>query len=511
MVTRIVSDPRPKRSILSRVLPRLLKLLWTLFVISTPFLGVWGASSLAVFLQGPLWLAIAIGLFLFPLGPLIWDRIAEWRRARRSRDKKRILTFGDRLILRTLLLNLLFIGSLLALFPQRGFEALATRGDWMLEGRKGPQVERVRSYLFAGAELLSGLYEYFHENPFRRPDDVVDDEDPRPSATSKADDARPPPVPTPSSRAKPDGKPPVATRSRSWPLPDTLHPAVVSLPKEHEASIESVAKYLAEKEKDPYFLVKALHDYVADRIAYDGPAYVDYLKKGTRIPPQGAERVFREGIGVCAGYAQLLAALGRAAGIKIVYVGGDSRSSGWDAVRGAGHAWNAAEIDGQWYLIDATWNAGHLSGKKFEKQFGTSYLFTPPEVFLYTHFPDDKKWQLLATPKTRGEFLRLPFLRPEFFGQKLKLLRPDRSQITVAGQVDVEMNNPLRAFVLADSYRLAQREDKTRCDVKGNGEERVRVNCKLAHDGQYVVRLFTSKKRYSTYSSVASLAVNNDL
>ncbi|MEO0815430.1 MAG: hypothetical protein AAFY60_21405, partial [Myxococcota bacterium] len=44
---------------------------------------------------------------------------------------------------------------------------------------------------------------------------------------------------------------------------------VTSIPASAETDIESVAKYIAARESDPFMLVKALHDYVADRVAYD--------------------------------------------------------------------------------------------------------------------------------------------------------------------------------------------------------------------------------------------------
>jgi transglutaminase-like putative cysteine protease len=80
-----------------------------------------------------------------------------------------------------------------------------------------------------------------------------------------------------------------------------------------ETSIDSVAKYIVSKETDPVLRVKALHDYVADRIAYDAESYFAGV-----YPPQDAETVFRTRKSVCAGYAQLLEALGKAAGVEIV-------------------------------------------------------------------------------------------------------------------------------------------------------------------------------------------------
>ena len=48
-----------------------------------------------------------------------------------------------------------------------------------------------------------------------------------------------------------------------------MHPLVRAIPAEAETSYDSVAKYIAEREDDPLQRVKALHDYVADRVAYD--------------------------------------------------------------------------------------------------------------------------------------------------------------------------------------------------------------------------------------------------
>jgi hypothetical protein len=45
------------------------------------------------------------------------------------------------------------------------------------------------------------------------------------------------------------------------------------MPRDAETDIAAVARYIKEREPDPKQRVKALHDWVADRIAYDAPAY----------------------------------------------------------------------------------------------------------------------------------------------------------------------------------------------------------------------------------------------
>jgi len=111
--------------------------LWLLLVLAVTGAGVWLSSSLAAYLNAPIWLAGLLGLLAFPVLPLAWESHASVRRARRPAARPRILTLWDRLVLRTLAVNLLIIAILLARWPATSFAALATRGDWFLEGRTG--------------------------------------------------------------------------------------------------------------------------------------------------------------------------------------------------------------------------------------------------------------------------------------------------------------------------------------------------------------------------------------
>ena len=74
-----------------------------------------------------------------------------------------------------------------------------------------------------------------------------------------------------------------------WPWKDhaMIHPSVANMPSNIETTIESVAKYIAKQESDPYLRIKAIHDYVVSRVTYD----LDVLKTGIR-PSQDAQTVF---------------------------------------------------------------------------------------------------------------------------------------------------------------------------------------------------------------------------
>ncbi len=472
-------------------------------LVATPVFGVWLGSSLAAYAGKSVGLPIAAGLLLFPGLPLAWEGWARWRESKRKVRKKRFLTFFDRLVLRTLAINALFLITLLGLFPQRAFVALSTRGDWMLDGHHGPTAESTRKVLLTFAGAVEWLYDASHDNPYRDKE-KESDEQPTPSPTPTPTPV-PKPVPTPvastSSSAPPpeEPPPPVAPPGQHWPMPATLHPVVTSMPPEVEVSIPSVGKYIAERESDPFLRVKALHDWVADRIAYNAPSL-----KLARIPQADgdADSVFRTRKGVCAGYAHLMQELGKATGDKIVYVVGDARSQS-SPMEAEGHAWNAVQINGAWYLIDATWDAGSVGDYTFTKRYSTDYLFTPAHVFAVQHFPDQPKWQLLEKPIDRTEFFRRPVLAPSFFARDLTLKNPDRSQVTSSGTLDVLIGNPQNTFLLV-AYEPKQGGKSERCTTN----KHTTAHCTFPAAGTYDVNFFVNEKELGQYAYAGSVQVN---
>lgn len=458
------------------------------FMLATPLLGVWVASSLAAYANARVGWVVASGLLLFPGLPLAWEGFAAWRRRARQSPRPHVLTFGDRLLLRTLVLAVGFLAVLLASRPKVAFVALSARGDWFLRGRHGAVADRVRRGAFRLAGGLEWLYEATHKNPYEK-FQAKKEPKPTPAPTSSA----PTPAPTGSS-------PTVLTTSHEprWPMPVTLEPVVEHIPASEETSIESVARYIGAREHDPVLRVKALHDWVADRIAYDGPAF-----RAGNVPLDDAEAepVFTRRLAVCAGYAQLLAALGKVTGDDIEYVVGNVRTTE-TPVDGAPHAWNAVRLEGAWYLLNPTFDAGYLDGSTFHKKYSTDYLFAPPEVFGVTHFPEDPAWQLRKTPLSRGDFIRQPMLQPAFYARGLHLLEPDRSQVSVTGPFELRLQN--RGTYLLVSYLAAGATGQgTNCEVQGFD----RATCDLP-TGAWRVQLFGNDAPEGSFEFLGSLDVN---
>jgi transglutaminase-like putative cysteine protease len=509
------TKPKTSRSIGATLFFIALKAVAVGLLLATPLIGVWVATSLAAYSNGPVGLAIFAGLFLFPILPLAWEAYAHQRRRMRGDTRPRALTFVDRMIFRTLSLNAVFLTVVLATRPAKAFTALSTRGDWMLEGRAGARVDAARRALHRAADGLEWLYVAAHDNPFR---DDKKDEPPPPPPPPPTSTAQPSPVPVasttsissaaplPSSSATPvassDPISPPPPGEHTWPYAATLHSVVAAMSASEETSIAGVGRYLAERERDPYLLAKAVHDWVADRIAYDGPAYVN-----RKFPPQDAETVFRTRTGVCAGYAHLFEAMGRAAGLQTAYLVGDARTNGWDE-HGEPHAWSAVTIAGNTYLLDTTWDSGSLTGTTFEKHYRTEYFMTPASIFVADHYPDEPRWQLVSPPLSRGDFMRKPMLAPAFFADRRTLISPDRSQVTATGPLEIMIDNPKNDFTLADMVLDSERQSDKGAPCVVNDGVSLRIQCKFPAPGRYDVRLFGNSQRFGKYHYLGQIEVN---
>ncbi|HJN75159.1 MAG TPA: transglutaminase domain-containing protein [Myxococcota bacterium] len=542
----------------------LLRAVFWFGVVLVPLFGVWLSSSLAAYWNGPVWLVVLAGALLFPLGPVAWDLVGKGLRGRgksggdffadmkRKKRERLSLGFGDRLLIRTLVLNLTFVGLVLGLWPDTASTALSARGDWMLDGRDDAASEQARAALFHAADGLEWLFDETNEDPYEGLAEVEPEVDPsleRKAATEPQDtglwldtgtglaevedaevedaevedaeveDAEDAEVVgdaevedaedaedeiVADKRKKPRDTNSVATaRGEKWPMPHTPHPMVDKVPAHAEESIEALGAWAHRNIFDDRERVRFLHDWVADHVAYDFPR----LDDKTYIHFQDSETVFQQRVAVCAGYANLLVALGEASDTEIVYVQGYSRDSD-GTIAGTGHAWNAAQVDDGWVLMDATWDAGGRGENgRFHKDYRTSYLFTPPEVFNDTHLPDNEAWQLVDKPVSRGDFTRQPMTWADFHAEGLSFEGDTRSQVTVRGQLGLLLNNPKGRHVAVTYAKKSKPDEREHCSVRGDTQ--LTVSCKFPKDGEYDVIIFTADGKYDRHKGVARIDVNS--
>jgi transglutaminase/protease-like cytokinesis protein 3 len=170
--------------------------------------------------------------------------------------------------------------------------------------------------------------------------------------------------------------------------------------------------------------------------------------------PQDARTILRRRTAVCAGYANLFAALAKAAGLNAQVVVGTCRGSSWQVLSpdSLPHAWNAVMIEGSWRLIDVSWSTpGPESPMRLAAQPEpeTFYFFAPPERLIHTHFPDNPRWQLLPRALTRAEHERLLVLRPAFYRYGLQVPAQQTWEIKSSPELRMRVGAPREVIIMA--------------------------------------------------------------
>jgi hypothetical protein len=198
----------------------------------------------------------------------------------------------------------------------------------------------------------------------------------------------------------------------------------VEAPEEAARSVTSLAAYLTEGLPTQEMRVRAIYRWMTAHIRYDlaGFKSADY---GDLTP----DAVLERRSAVCEGYSGLFESLVKAAGFEVAVVSGFAKGVGYAAGgplnASLHHAWNAVKVRGEWKLLDCTWGAGALDERgDYVQGFEAFYFFTPPEQFIYSHFPNDPRWQLLPEPITRRAFEDLALLKAPFFTCGLEPIRP---------------------------------------------------------------------------------------
>ena len=147
---------------------------------------------------------------------------------------------------------------------------------------------------------------------------------------------------------------------------------------------------------------RAIFAWITNNITYDMVSF-----KAGEYPDYHARAVLKSKLALCEGYARLFQALAIEAGLKSEIIRGYSKGYGYqpgDEFDVINHSWNAVEIDGQWYLLDATWAATSKNDTKIKQPVNEKYFLSEPELFLVDHLPEIPLWQLVDNPISLAEF-----------------------------------------------------------------------------------------------------------
>lgn len=249
---------------------------------------------------------------------------------------------------------------------------------------------------------------------------------------------------------------------------------------------DELVDFLLKDVSDPFLKIKIIHDWICLNIAYDTEGFFS-----GNIASVDSSDVLSSGKSVCSGYSGVFELLAGLAGFETVTIPGDAKGYGFnpfeESEMDVSHAWNAVKINDEWFLLDTTWDSGHVEGGDFVFEYSTGYLFLNPSFMIYTHFPEDEEWQLLDDKVDFHEYRRLHYLNGEFFS--FFQLNEPLSIIETGGLVTLPLDYgediPLLVF-LADENDL-ELPNRASVAMDDNG---IRLMAAPPVEGQYKLRIF---------------------
>ena len=279
-------------------------------------------------------------------------------------------------------------------------------------------------------------------------------------------------------------------------------------PLEVSRSIPALAKYLTNPFSRDDEKARAIFRWVTENIDYDVKGFFS-----GKIERESSGNVLKSRKAVCEGYSGLFEQLARAAGLEVVNISGYAKGYGYSSgekIPGrTNHAWNAVKIRGEWKLLDCTWGAGHVGDQHdFVRKFTPHYFFTTPSEFIYDHFPEDPRWQLLEKPVTRDEFQSLVYLRPKYFEIGMHDISEPAGTIRSNGETIINLQAPPNVICmgilqqkgkkLQENFVFVQRVDTT-FEIRIQPPER----------GDYIFHLFAkSREEEGAYEWAAEYSIH---
>jgi hypothetical protein len=265
---------------------------------------------------------------------------------------------------------------------------------------------------------------------------------------------------------------------------------------------------LIEPAKNDREKVRAIFRWITENIDYNVEVF---FKGGTGAT--NSEDVLKSRKSVCYGYSDLFLSLAREAGLQAVRISGYGKGYGYEPGRNFtgpfNHAWNGVKINGSWYLVDCTWGAGYMSGEgKYVRKFDDHYFMTPPSQFIFGHFPEDARWQLLDEPLSKEEFVNLVYLEPDFFNLGLNLVQRNGT-ISAESQINLSIFAPEDVLMMAKleyADGAATGDGYTFCQRDG---ERYDIYAQFPGAGSYILKAYAKRRDDSgKYDSVLEYGIN---
>ena len=251
-----------------------------------------------------------------------------------------------------------------------------------------------------------------------------------------------------------------------------------------------------------------LYYWMCQNIIYDTEGYFSGVYK------VGPEETYNNGKSVCSGYSRLFEYLGTYIGLDIKCVSGYAKGYGYqhgEKISGTNHEWNIIKLKNVLYPIDSTWGAGYLKDKQFKKVFREFYFCTDTYEFIFSHFPEEDKWQLIYPTVTIEEFSKFANFKEKMF--KFFITEAIYHTLQVKGMIVIpflHMNKKDNIEVLVDIYDKEENETKDALNTIIYGAEMILLLFIFKKIGTYKADIYADYRNIESKSFLVSYYFENE-
>lgn len=205
---------------------------------------------------------------------------------------------------------------------------------------------------------------------------------------------------------------------------------------------------------------------------------------------------------VCSGYSRLYRDISTYISLEVECVSCYAKGIGYQPgkkMKEINHEYNVIKLNNKWYPIESTWGAGHIDkNNNYKRELEEFYFLTDPEFLIYSHFPENPKWQLTKKKYTLEDFLKWPRFYKNFFKYGFKKYIPEEGEINLKNKnsqkfelfVENIMKKKLSCciFLFEGNWLKKQLNSELikRC------EDKFEINCLFNKKGKYKVLFYAN-------------------
>ena len=268
---------------------------------------------------------------------------------------------------------------------------------------------------------------------------------------------------------------------------------VLATPEEQTESVEKLSVYLTSRWEGDRNKAYAIFRWLSFNVAYDVDGFFGRTEKKTC----DSASVLRHRTSVCAGYANLFDALGKAAGLQVHTINGYAKGYGFEPgqqIKDTNHAWNGVQVNGEWFICEPTWGAGYLGADlMFHYSPDVSMFLMDPEYAICSHYPSDEQWQLLEKPISKEEFEKLvvPSGRIHQMGVEILSHKESVYEIDDVDHIEMMFYSPSLKMLRGDLKDFSGREYEGRrwTQILPCGVNQVKLKAQFPAPGKYKLNL----------------------